>query len=224
MSPSGMHISRLTLRRDDDSVGRLARLLRQDLDANREHQLLWTLFGDDPDRRRDFLFRRGGGPRSPDGDFLTLSARPPTDSVGLWTIETKPFDPQIVEGHRLAFKLRVNPTVTRDGKRHDVVMDLKRSEGPNRDRPNTELWDEAGRDWLTARAGRLGIAIDALRADGYRVHRIRRDAATEPISIAMLDLVGRLTVRDAEKLLTALLSGVGHGKAWGCGLLLVKPI
>ena len=37
------------------------------------HRLIWTLFADSPDRRRDFLWRDEGA-----GRFTILSHRPPT--------------------------------------------------------------------------------------------------------------------------------------------------
>jgi CRISPR system Cascade subunit CasE len=226
MIKSPMFISRLTFRREPGALGALVGALRQGLDdAGRAHHLLWTLFAEGRDNpKRDFLFRAGGGARSPDGDFLVVSDRPPADHIGFWNVETKPYEPHFASGQTLAFKLRANPTVARDGKRHDVVMDRKRTLGKAREEANAEIWEQAGRDWLDARAARLGIAVLACRADGYRVHRIPRSGDRALVSIAALDLSGRLRVEDERKLTAALFSGVGHGKAWGCGLLLVRGI
>jgi CRISPR system Cascade subunit CasE len=38
-------------------------------------------------------------------------------------VETKTYQPVLSEGGRFGFKLRVNAVVSRDGKRHDIVMD-----------------------------------------------------------------------------------------------------
>jgi CRISPR system Cascade subunit CasE len=224
MSQVPMFISRLMLLRGAGSIGALATLLREGADAGRAHQLLWTLFGDHADRRRDFLFRAGDGPDSPDGDFLAVSPRPPRDEHGLWRIESKLYEPQLIASQLLAFKLRANPTVTRKGKRHDVVMDRKRALGRTHQETNAEIWESAGRDWLNARAPRLGIELKACRADGYRVHRLGRSGGGLPVSFASLDLSGQIRVIDPEKLRHALFIGVGHGKAYGCGMLLVKPM
>lgn len=220
-----MLISRLTFRREPGALRALVGVLREGLDnPGRAHRLLWTLFADGgDDTKRDFIFRVGIGPRSPDGDFLVVSARSPRDSLEFWDVETKPYDPHFVPGQTLAFKLRANPTITRAGKRHDVVMDRKRTLGRNRKETNAEIWEQAGRDWLDARVARLGVALLRCRADGYRVHRIQRASEHSAVSIAALDLSGRLRVEDPERLRAALFTGVGHGKAWGCGLLLVRP-
>ncbi len=218
-----MFMSRLTLRRDTGAKGALLDLLRDGLDAARAHRVLWTLFGDDASRRRDFLFRRGRGPRSPDGDFLVVSERAPHDGQDLWSVEIKPYEPEFTTGQHLVFKLRANPTVTRGKMRHDVVMDAKRRLGSDREMANAELWESEGKKWLEARAARLGVTLGVCRADGYTVERFRRGAGKGEISIAMLDISGTLEVRDPDLLRAALFHGVGHAKIWGCGLLLVKP-
>lgn len=226
MTAAKRFISRLALRREPGSLGTIARLVGEGLDPGRAHRVLWTLFADADgaaSRDREFLFRLGSGPRSPDGDALVVSLRQPVDRHALWRIETKPYELAFTSGQKFAFKLRANPTVTREGRRHDVVMDRKRALGAKRPTNIAEIWEEAGRDWLCARAARLGFTVLGLKADAYRVHRIPRPGAAAPVSFASLDLSGRLRVEDPAKLRAALVSGVGHGKAWGCGLLLVKP-
>jgi len=224
MTEGSIHISRLTFRRDTGTLKALVGILRSGRDdPGQAHRLLWSLFAEDGAAKRDFMFRQGGGPHSPDGDFLVVSARPPADPLGVWKIESKPYDPRFAPGDILAFKLRANPTIARKGKRHDVVMDRKRSLGKIRDATNAEIWEQAGHDWLDARAPRFGFELLGCRANGYRVHRIRRGGGEPAVSIATLDLSGRLRVVDSGKLRTALFAGVGRGKAWGCGLLLVRP-
>jgi len=220
-----MFISRLILRRKPRTLRTMVEILRQGLnDPSNAHRLLWSLFtGNGDNAKRDFLFRAGGGSSSPDGDFLIVSQRWPKDCLGLWNIETKTYDPKFAPGQTLAFQLRVNPTVARGGKRHDIVMDRKRMLGESREETNAELWEHAGRDWLDARAARLGTSLLVCRADNYHVHRFHRTEKRGYISIAMLDLSGRLRVEEPEKLTGAIFSGVGRGKAWGCGLLLVRP-
>lgn len=223
-------ISRLSLRRDDGATGALVGLLQRSANDAGAHELIWSLFGDDPARKRDFLYRAEDMGAGQSG-FLCVSARPPEDRHALWNIEVKPYDPVVEAGQILSFVLRANPTVTRDGKRHDVVMDMKRRLG-KQPKPseaeissNAEIWQAAGEKWLADRAGRLGAELLACRADGYRVLRFKRGRGKETgqISLASLDLSGRFRVVDPKALRRALFEGVGHGKAWGCGLLLVKP-
>ena len=105
------------------------------------HQLVWSLFADGPERRRDFLWRE----EAP-GRFMTLSSRPPVDvarACSIWIL--KPFAPVLAAGDRLGFTLRANPVVARaDGT------------GPTRQAPRrgdgrAEQWSPAER----ARRGRM---------------------------------------------------------------------
>ena len=123
---SGLFLSRITLR-NDPSVATLAPIL---FDAAGRHRseasrrLVWTLFADSEDRKRDFLWREDDA-----GRFYVLSSRPPEDRHHLFTVETKAFEPALTPGDKLVFSLRGNPTVARPrgdtkraGKRDDVVM------------------------------------------------------------------------------------------------------
>ena len=228
-----MYMSRVSLRRDRGSAGTLATLLAGTPDAHHAHKLVWSLFGDASDRTRDFLFRTESdkGP----GRFLVVSARPPEDRHDLWRIETKDYAPDLAAGERLRFSLRANPTFRSRkgdgegrgaGRRHDVVMEVKRAaRGRPDDRSSAaDLIAAAGFRWLADRAGRNGFTLDerAFRAEGYLQHVVPR--AGRPVRFSSLDLDGVLTVADPERLRRALFRGIGPAKAFGCGLLLVRRV
>jgi CRISPR system Cascade subunit CasE len=225
-----MYFSRIELNRSGAGVAQL--LKRMSADDYRHHQFIWQLFkGVD---ERDFLYRRedaGNWPR-----YYTVSAREPSDSDGLWTIETKPYAPKIDEGVRLAFSLRVNPVVTRkteNGKRvrHDVVMDRKRQIGfksmPPAERPALqEIIRDAGVAWLEQRAAKHGFRFDGglVTVDGYEQHQSVKGNGNQPISFSTLDFGGLLTVTDKEAFEEALFSGIGPAKGMGCGMLMVRRV
>ncbi|PKL51802.1 MAG: type I-E CRISPR-associated protein Cas6/Cse3/CasE [Nitrospira bacterium HGW-Nitrospira-1] len=99
-----MFFSMIRLRRDV-SPKEIAGLVRGD--GYSLHRLIWNLFSDGPDRKRDFLYRYesvNGWPT-----FYAVSAREPADSGGLWEVTPKIYEPRLSKGERLAFKLRVNP-------------------------------------------------------------------------------------------------------------------
>ena len=108
---STLFLSRISLRRDP-SVATLAPIL---FDAAGRHRseasrrLVWSLFADHSDRRRDYLWREDHGRR-----FYVLSPRPPEDRHQLFDVETKPFEPALASGDRLVFSLRANATITRN--------------------------------------------------------------------------------------------------------------
>lgn len=100
------------------------------------HRLFWGLFseGNGEPRQRDFLYREEiaseqlthPGRRRGDPLYYILSKQPPQQDSPLFEIETKPYRPRLQTGDRLSFKLRVNAVVTRNGKRHDIVMDSQK--------------------------------------------------------------------------------------------------
>jgi len=219
------YFSKIELSRDL-APERLARAIPSD--AYAEHQMLWRLFqGDD---QRPFLFRREQQRHWP--VFYVLSSREPLDPAGDWSIQTKEYRPRLSAGQRLAFSLRANPVrvrrVSDDPKdkrrrRDDVVMDSKRAHPDRRSRPSqAELVQQAGPLWLQERAERHGFALEAIQVDGYRQHRLYKRQQGQPIRFNTLDYTGLLTVQDPETFLQTLLAGLGHAKAFGCGLLLVR--
>jgi CRISPR system Cascade subunit CasE len=205
---------------------RLARAIPAD--AYAEHQMLWRLFGKDEKRR--FLFRREQQRHWP--VFYLLSSSPPTDLAGSWAIQTKEYRPRLSAGQQLAFSLRANPVRVRRvsddphdkrRRRDDVIMDAKRAHPDRGSRPSqAELVQQSGPAWLWDRAERHGFALETVEVDGYRQHRLYRRDRSQPIRFSTLDYAGLLTVRDPEAFLQTLFAGLGHAKAFGCGLLLVR--
>lgn len=222
-----LFLSRATLRRDAPLLA-LARALIPEDDGARigaTHRLVWSLFGDSPDRRRDFLWRakdRHG--------FLILSSRPPEDRHDLFSLEAKPFAPLLRTGQRLRFSLRANPVVAippaqgQRGKRHDVVMHALRSVPPGqRGAARREAIETAGRGWLDRQAERAGFRVEhGVAIDGYEQLRIPRENAPA-MRVSVLEFDGVLTVTDPDALLAAIARGFGRARAFGCGLMLIAP-
>ena len=228
---ASLYLSRARLRHDA-SVASLAPLLlgtsgRGGPVRQPGHHLVWSLFADDPNRRRDFLWRE----MAP-GVFLILSARPPEDRHGLFEIaDPKPFTPALEAGDTLRFSLRANPVIRRRhasqrrSVKHDVVMDALRSL-PDGGRANHRLqvMREQGHAWLERQGARAGFSIraDAVQVDGYDQHRIPRRGAQRPMSYSTLDFEGILTLSDPDSFLTAIAHGFGAAKSYGCGLMLIR--
>ena len=201
------------------------------------HQWLWRFLPAPPGTLRSFLFRR----RDVDGlpRFYVVSDRAPLAPSPHWQVQSKPYAPALAAGDRVAFELRANPVVTTRnaaGKsaRHDVVMQEKTrllkdrqlahwADWQTPDRPALpDLVQRSCSQWLQARCQRLGIALDddALSVEGYEQHRGKNGE----LRFSTVDFSGSLRVVDAAALQQALVTGVGHAKAFGCGLLLIRPI
>jgi CRISPR system Cascade subunit CasE len=219
-----MYLSRARLRKDAPSVALAEIFLPEDVDTRVSvtHKLLWTLFSDGPDRKRDFLWRE-----AEPGLYFVLSARPPHDEHNLFVLDPpKPFAPALAVGDRLAFSLRANPTVSRKGtgkrsKRHDVVMNaIKPIAGGERAEKRTAAIQEAGLAWLGEQGVRHGFSIERAIADRYVILRPPHRGAK--MRLATLDFEGVLRVTDQEQFKDALTGGLGRAKAYGCGLLLIR--
>lgn len=208
-----------------------------------EHQWLWRFFPAPEGTPRDFLFRRSEDARGI--RYYVVSAREPIAQEDAWQVRSKTYAPAIEIGQRLTFEVRVNPVVTtaRDGKsrRDDVVMDRKKkllaerglvrwSDWNAPDRPAeyalvlgacTEWLCGAGKDG-SSRASRSGFRVEPrdLGADGYIQYRDGRKG----IQFSSVDLSGTLEVTDAERFQAMLATGLGRGRAFGCGLMLVRPV
>ncbi len=87
-------------------------------------------------------------------------------------------------------------------------------------------------DWLHRRAAQHGFTIPDCGPDDHReadvaivarhATRFRRGSSTVALSIATFE--GTLTITDPDRLRTALTTGIGRAKGYGCGLLTVAPI
>lgn len=224
---TALYLSRATLRRDAPILA-LARALIPEEEGTRigaAHRLVWALFGDSPERRRDFLWRAKGR----DG-FLILSPRPPQDPHELFHLESKPFAPVLRADQRLRFSLRANPVVAippergERGKRHDVVMHALRAVPPGqRAGARRAAIETAGRAWLDRQGERAGFRVEGgVAIDGYEQFRIPRENAPA-MRLSVLEFDGVLTVTDPETLLAAIARGFGRARAFGCGLMLIGP-
>ncbi|HYZ23761.1 MAG TPA: type I-E CRISPR-associated protein Cas6/Cse3/CasE [Rhodopila sp.] len=223
---TSLYLSRARLRRDA-TLNALAALLVPAATAERasaSHKLVWALFADAADRRRDFLWREDRP-----GHFMTLSSRPPDDPHGLFDLDTKPFEPALSPGDRLGFTLRVNPVVSRPaargerGKRHDVVMDALRTV-PAGERAAARMGavSSAGQTWLARQGEAHGfVPIGEVMVDGYDRLCVPRYPA-KPAIFGVLDISGVLEVRDPARFLVRVSGGFGHARAFGCGLMLIR--
>ncbi|MFN4266584.1 MAG: type I-E CRISPR-associated protein Cas6/Cse3/CasE [Aquabacterium sp.] len=110
------------------------------------------------------------------------------------------------EGGQYRFRLRANPTVTRAGKRYGLKT------------------YEAQHDWLARQGQKFGFEIvtsDRSGNDSVCAHQPR---AGRIITVQAVTFDGVLVATDAAALRDAILSGVGHAKSLGLGLLSLAPL
>lgn len=223
-----LYLARARLRRDASVAALAPLLLPEDADqrALAAHRLAWSLMPAEAGAKRDFLWRE----EAP-GRFMLLAPRPPAASA-LFDVESRPFVPVLAAGERLHFVLRANPTIARRvpgrrGVRDDVVMHalhgLPGRPADARATARPDLIVQEGTAWLCRLGTRHGFAPDQARlaVDGYNLLRIPRGGA-KPIRLATLDFQGVLEVTDPATFLAGLAAGFGRGRAFGCGLMLIR--
>ena len=236
---SKLYLSQVRLK-DDPRIWALAPALTGSIgDALRAgHHLIWSLFTNprnhNPDQERDFLWREASK-----GQYIILSSRrPPSDHMLLEVMQCKVFEPQIKQGDRLSFELRAN-AVTRahaytrpDGrtvnKKHDVVTHYYHNAQHARDaRPGSlrEAADRQGLIWLKRQGARAGFGVypGLVRTSRLTKYQVPHPKSGEPMRFSALDFQGVIEVKDPETYLEALPVGFGAMKAFGCGLMLIRP-
>ena len=171
------------------------------------------------------LFRLESDPRSgnlillvqsqlePDWSWLTEpGARGyllPTSEPNPWV---KRFDLCLEPGQRLAFRLRANPTVKREGKRLGLVREEEQMAWLARKA------EQGGFRLLSTRAAAQGDAEGWIKVDpaGGAPERRRYQMLT-------VQFDGVLEVSDPRRLQEAVANGIGSGKGFGFGLLSLAP-
>ncbi|MFM7200384.1 MAG: type I-E CRISPR-associated protein Cas6/Cse3/CasE [Myxococcota bacterium] len=208
------------------------------------HQLIWRLFSDGSPQPRPFVYRVDHGSRGPFreavAEVYAVSTSEPVDQEGYWELHTRVYQPQLRAGELLQFSLRANPVVSlprvgaaserRRGVRHDAIFHALRQEKRrpiSEQRLRADVVHSAAQEWLNKRAGQNGFEVitDTLRVDAYLQHWLMRPKTQEQkICFSTVDFQGVLKVTEPQSFLSSLLDGLGHTKAFGCGLLLVKRV
>ncbi len=126
-----MYFSRVRIRPEIIQSTQFANIVSGN--AYSTHRLLWDLFPDQ--KQRGFLYReevareqlgRQAGARGEPVYYL-VSSSAPSMQTPFFIVKTKRYEPKLQEGETLRFELRANPVVTKNGKKHDVVMDAQQS-------------------------------------------------------------------------------------------------
>ena len=235
------HLSRLTLKRSSPDVRPLIRtLLPEDESAAMatQHRLMWSLFADRdfdnlsdeaPGNRSHFLWRQADS----NGRFYLFGPEPRHDSP-FFKVESRPFDVCFRKGQHLSFELRVNATVNRlvdpskgrnGRKRCDVVMDALRKADGVRSEIREQVAHAALEAWMIRQGETNGFELGDFGVLSYRTVPLPKPVQKgRGVQIGVADLHGRLTVNDPGAFSKRLATGFGRFKAFGCGLMLVRPV
>jgi CRISPR system Cascade subunit CasE len=135
--------------------------------------------------------------------------------------EIKPFNPCFTKGQRLRFRLVANPT--RRLSRHSLGADgrpIEKGIGKRVPVPTDRLFD-----WLTRRAEQSGFSIkkDSTTVQPGYIY-VNKTGGGKGHRLRSVRYDGVLNVTDADNFHNTLMRGIGPGKAFGFGLLSVRPV
>ena len=232
------YLTRARLNRSASS-GALAPLLYPrdaDMALDVHHRLIWSLFPAGG-CKRDFLWRVAQRT-----EFLVLSQRRPSHNELFEPLEVKTFEPALEDGDRLRFTLRVNATKHRlerrtgqigpASHRTDIVTDAlmtlreqsrhvdERGHVPDTERRATE--EAVATEWLARQGEKSGFAVERVDVESCLRRHLRRPGG-QGATIGILNLTGIVRLTDVEEFTTRLQHGFGRARAFGCGLMLIRP-
>lgn len=149
-----------------------------------------------------------------------------------WSSGASKAMPASFTGRRLCFETRVTPVVRasrgagveREGTEVDAFLHACARAGDGVDVSREDVY----RDWFLARANGQGALVRSVRVDGFTLAKFtRRDHGEERKSRSLVrpdvTVSGELTVEDDVAFRRWLARGVGRHRAFGFGMLLLRP-
>ena len=169
------------------------------------HQILWKSYPGHEEKRRPFLFRVDDI-RENFRVFILSSTLPEKQGWGAW--QSKTIASSFLQHSAYAFQLKANPTTRR-----------------NRDRRRLGIYGEKQlHEWFTRKAGQNGFSIiDNSLYIGAPMDEIfvRQHQRGKHVSV---EFRGAITVSTPQVFKHAFENGIGSGKSFGFGMLMLQPI
>lgn len=175
------------------------------------HRTLWLAFPDAAEQSRDFLFRVEQR-SSRQVQVLVQSQRQPTDKVEhARLLASKALELNLLEGSQLRFMLMANPvkTIADEQGRLDSKGEVKKCRVPL-------IKEEEQIAWLKRKLEGAAL-VNIVEIEKQLPLHFRK--GSKPGKIQPYTFQGVLQVADAQGLQDLLQQGIGHAKAFGCGLL-----
>ena len=188
------------------------------------HRRLWRLFpgeeretrGGSEDARQGYLFRVEEQGTGRPTRVLVQSRIAPTRAEGASLIGSREFQPAPRAGQRLAFVLTANPVKS--------IVDAQLEAKPGKQSAKCRvplIKEDAQREWVARKlAGAAELeSVDIIAHAPLYFRKSQRGG-----KLVTCTFEGVVQVSSPEKLIHLLENGVGPAKAFGCGLLLVRPM
>lgn len=149
------------------------------------------------------------------------------DMLDLNDLKCKPMPKQWMTGNRLGFEVLLRPTIrsargtsTPGAERDAYLQEIESSRGNNNARNRSEVYA----DWLHAQFHRYGGAtIEKVELRSFQRVRVIRRLHSRPIEGPNAVMHGILTITDERAFNSLLARGIGRHRAYGYGMLLLRP-
>lgn len=142
------------------------------------------------------------------------------------SFDSKPYDPSPKTGMTVMmsvlFEVAKDSVIDGKSKRCDAVLteQLKCIQEGGYVPSWGELGFEMGIEWIKARQENSGFRLIDTKLSQYeRMEFIRKGSV---IKIGTINFMGMVEITDEEKFKNIMINGLGHSKAWGCGLVLAQ--
>lgn len=163
-------------------------------DSYEQHQAIWSLFPDTPDRKRDHLFRVESKNKGQVVVILQSSTEPKTSDLSE-VIQSKPFNLNLSTGEYYKFKLVANPS-KRLSKQRNII----------------EIKDEADQIvWIQRKLEGANVTITSMESNLVQ--------SKKSYMSRFVTFEGILQITDVNKINRAVVMGIGRKKHAGAGLL-----
>ena len=211
-------------------------VMRAIADVYRMHQLIWRGFPDQAEGGPGRILYRVDPARAGQMDAVLVQSEKEPD----WTefcspngpfccAQSKEITPKFVDGMRLQFLMRANPTVLRlfppkpgepEPKQKRIGLYL---EAEQRAWLTGEWKEGSAPDWIARRQSKsdlAGFCVEDLRVDSPGKVFGKKPDGTR-LEFQVVEYRGTLTIQDMQAFLQAFEGGIGSGKGFGFGLLSV---
>jgi CRISPR system Cascade subunit CasE len=177
------------------------------------HRVLWRLFPEDADAKRDFLFRIELSDYSRAKILMQSNRQPERSSDTAQILAWKVYRPILVSGYQLRFLLIANPIkmINDENERKNASGEIMKCRVPLLREDEQRAWIERK---LRDAASIETLIIDRVPSLNFRKIKESRVGRIQPVSFR-----GILKVQAAEAMNALVEAGIGPAKSFGCGLM-----
>ncbi|MDY6054508.1 type I-E CRISPR-associated protein Cas6/Cse3/CasE [Micrococcus sp.] len=194
-----------------------------DTHASMQGRPLWRV---DQDGQRHTLYLVG--PREPDLTHVVEQAG--WAGEGWSSVDYSPFLSRLRRGQQWGFRLTANPVhsvSSGSGKRGKILPHVTPAQQTQWLKERSSRWgfslmDQEGQPVEDGQDSPLLVTVTARRDE--RFGRRAEGEERQKVTLRMAQFDGALQIEDPERLRTALTAGMGRAKAYGCGLMTLRPL